>query len=79
MNWGQQLFFPVIKSFVPITFIYIPVNLFDCTADEFGMVKNTEDQFLRDSGYKRHAFNILVSNNIGLVRDVPDTRNKLWV
>lgn len=47
--------------------------------DEFGMVKNAEEQYLRDIGYKRHAFNVLVSSKIGLIRDVPDTRNKLYV
>lgn len=47
--------------------------------DEFGMVKNVEEQYLRDIGYKRHAFNILVSSKIGLTRDLPDTRNTLYV
>lgn len=46
-------------------------------SDEFGMVKNVQEQYLRDVGYKRHAFNILVSSKIGLTRDIPDTRNKL--
>lgn len=41
------------------------------------MVKNVEEQYLRDIGYKRHAFNILVSSKIGLTRAIPDTRNKL--
>lgn len=41
------------------------------------MVKNPEEQYLRDIGYKRHAFNILVSSKIDLTRDIPDTRNKL--
>lgn len=41
------------------------------------MVRNIEEQYLRDVGYKRHAFNILVSNKIGLVRDIPDTRHNL--
>lgn len=48
-------------------------------SDEFGMVQNAEEQYLRDIGYKRHAFNVLVSSKIGLIRDVPDTRNKLYV
>lgn len=48
-------------------------------SDEFGMVKNIEEQYLRDIGYKRHAFNVLVSSKIGLIRDVPDTRHKLYV
>ncbi|XP_059620310.1 polypeptide N-acetylgalactosaminyltransferase 35A [Phlebotomus argentipes] len=45
--------------------------------DEFGMVRNSKDQFLRDEGYRKHAFNTLVSNNLGVSRDVPDTRHKL--
>lgn len=45
--------------------------------DEYGMVKNLEEQYLRDIGYKTHAFNVLVSNNIGLIRNIPDTRNNL--
>lgn len=45
--------------------------------DDIGMVKNPEEQYLRDIGYKRHAFNILVSGNLGLSRAIPDTRHKL--
>lgn len=41
------------------------------------MVKNFEDQQKRDEGYKNHAFNILVSDNIGIHRNLPDTRHKL--
>lgn len=44
--------------------------------EEFGIIKSIDDQFTRDSGYKTHAFNILVSNNIGNFRDIPDTRHK---
>lgn len=42
-----------------------------------GVVKSLEDKNTRDIGYKRHAFNALVSNNIGAFRDVPDTRHKV--
>lgn len=45
--------------------------------DEFGMVRNSEEQFIRDVGYRKHAFNVLVSNKIGTFRDIPDTRHKL--
>ncbi|KAK0078663.1 hypothetical protein PV325_002222 [Microctonus aethiopoides] len=45
--------------------------------DELGLVRNMEDQKLRDEGYKKFAFNILVSNNLDLHREIPDTRNKL--
>ncbi|CAG9810953.1 unnamed protein product [Chironomus riparius] len=44
---------------------------------EFGIIKNVEDQIVRDDGYKTHAFNVLVSNQIGITRQVPDTRNKI--
>lgn len=45
--------------------------------DTLGMVRNLEDQQKRDEGYKNYSFNILVSDNIGLYRDIPDTRNEL--
>ncbi|XP_043255839.1 polypeptide N-acetylgalactosaminyltransferase 35A-like isoform X2 [Colletes gigas] len=45
--------------------------------DELGMVKNLDDQRKRDEGYKNYSFNILVSDNIGLHRQLPDTRHKL--
>lgn len=44
--------------------------------EKFGIIKNAEDQFVRDNGYKTHAFNALVSNNIGSIREIPDTRHK---
>lgn len=44
---------------------------------EYGIIKNAEDQFIRDDGYKTHAFNCLVSNQIGVFREIPDTRHKL--
>ncbi|CRK97631.1 CLUMA_CG011017, isoform A [Clunio marinus] len=45
--------------------------------EEFGVIRNVEDQFIRDSGYKTHAFNVLVSNQIGTFREIPDTRHKI--
>ncbi|XP_052865700.1 polypeptide N-acetylgalactosaminyltransferase 35A [Anopheles cruzii] len=45
--------------------------------DEFGMVQNSEEQFIRDIGYRKHAFNVLVSNKLGPFRAIPDTRHKL--
>lgn len=45
--------------------------------DLLGVVRNKQDKYVRDIGYKHHAFNALVSNNIGLFRDVPDTRHKV--
>lgn len=46
-------------------------------SQEFGLIKSADDQFTRDEGYKTHAFNVLVSKNIGSFRDIPDTRHKL--
>lgn len=46
-------------------------------AEEFGLIRSLEDQEIRDIGYKTHAFNALVSNNIGSFRDIPDTRHKM--
>ncbi|XP_028345367.1 polypeptide N-acetylgalactosaminyltransferase 11 isoform X4 [Physeter macrocephalus] len=40
-----------------------------------GMIFNERDQELRDLGYQKHAFNMLISNRLGYHRDVPDTRN----
>lgn len=45
--------------------------------EEYGAINNLEDQLVRDDGYKNHAFNVLVSNNIGNFRDLPDTRTLL--
>lgn len=45
--------------------------------EEFGIIKSVDDQFIRDEGYKTHAFNVLVSNHIGSFRDIPDTRHKM--
>ncbi|XP_037691697.1 polypeptide N-acetylgalactosaminyltransferase 11-like [Choloepus didactylus] len=44
---------------------------------ELGMIFNKHDQELRDLGYQKHAFNMLISNRLGYHRDVPDTRNAL--
>ncbi|XP_016096069.1 polypeptide N-acetylgalactosaminyltransferase 11-like [Sinocyclocheilus grahami] len=42
---------------------------------ELGMIFNKQDQEVRDMGYHKHAFNVLISNRLGYNRDVPDTRN----
>lgn len=41
------------------------------------MVRNARDQQKRDEGYKNFAFNILISENLSLNREIPDTRHKL--
>ncbi|XP_054847434.1 polypeptide N-acetylgalactosaminyltransferase 11 isoform X2 [Eublepharis macularius] len=42
---------------------------------EMGMIFNEQDQEVRDLGYQKHAFNVLISNRLGYHRDVPDTRD----
>ncbi|XP_068199562.1 polypeptide N-acetylgalactosaminyltransferase 11 [Antennarius striatus] len=42
---------------------------------EMGMIFNEADQELRDSGYHRHAFNVLISTRLGYHRELPDTRD----
>lgn len=44
---------------------------------QFGLVRDVKDQFTRDNGYKTHAFNVLVSQQIGNFREIPDTRHKM--
>lgn len=41
---------------------------------EMGMIFTEEDQQVRDTGYHRHAFNVLISNRLGPHRPLPDTR-----
>ncbi|KAF6085862.1 polypeptide N-acetylgalactosaminyltransferase 11 [Phyllostomus discolor] len=45
------------------------------SSSELGMIFNEHDQELRDAGYQKHAFNMLISNRLGPRRDVPDTRS----
>ncbi|XP_034021556.1 polypeptide N-acetylgalactosaminyltransferase 11-like [Thalassophryne amazonica] len=42
---------------------------------EMGMIYNEADQAVRDTGYHRHAFNVLISSRLGFHRDLPDTRH----
>ncbi|XP_029444297.1 polypeptide N-acetylgalactosaminyltransferase 11 [Rhinatrema bivittatum] len=42
---------------------------------EMGMIFNEQDQKVRDMGYQKHSFNVLISNRLGYHRDVPDTRD----
>uniref|UniRef100_A0A8C8HZ50 Polypeptide N-acetylgalactosaminyltransferase n=1 Tax=Oncorhynchus tshawytscha TaxID=74940 RepID=A0A8C8HZ50_ONCTS len=50
-------------------FIHHPIFSFS------GMIFNEQDQEVRDMGYHRHAFNVLISNRLGYHRDLPDTRD----
>ncbi|KAG8443592.1 hypothetical protein GDO86_012120 [Hymenochirus boettgeri] len=42
---------------------------------ELGMIFNEQDENVRDVGYQKHAFNMLISNRLGYHREVPDTRD----
>ncbi|XP_048456046.1 polypeptide N-acetylgalactosaminyltransferase 11-like [Rhincodon typus] len=42
---------------------------------ELGRIFNEADQKIRDMGYQKHAFNMLISNRLGYHRDIPDTRD----
>ena len=43
----------------------------------FGLVRTEDEVMKREEGYKKFAFNLLVSDRIGYYRSIPDTRNKL--
>lgn len=49
----------------------------DSDLERFGEIRNPTDQKIKDEGYKRHAFNLLISNRLGYHRQLPDTRNSL--
>uniref|UniRef100_UPI00358E5217 polypeptide N-acetylgalactosaminyltransferase 11 n=1 Tax=Myxine glutinosa TaxID=7769 RepID=UPI00358E5217 len=44
-------------------------------SSELGMIYSVDDQDVRDFGYQRHAFNLLISNRLGVLRPIPDTRH----
>ncbi|KAK8781514.1 hypothetical protein V5799_017146 [Amblyomma americanum] len=46
-------------------------------ASRLGVIHNAEDQRVKVEGYHQHAFNVLISNRLGKVRTLPDTRNPL--
>ena len=44
--------------------------------DELGLIRTIEEKKEREEGYKKHAFNALISKRLGYHREVPDTRHK---
>lgn len=42
-----------------------------------GLVRNSDDQKIREEGYSKHAFNVLVSSRLDYHRAIPDSRHKM--
>lgn len=42
-----------------------------------GLIRNSEDQRVRETGYEKHAFNELISNRLGFHREIQDTRHEM--
>ncbi|GLD69131.1 polypeptide N-acetylgalactosaminyltransferase 11, partial [Lates japonicus] len=53
----------------------LPANRGVELSPEMGMIFNEADQEVRDTGYHRHAFNVLISTRLGYHRELPDTRD----
>ena len=42
-----------------------------------GIIRNKEDERIKEEGYGKHAFNELISNRLGFHREVEDTRHPM--
>lgn len=53
------------------------ISLKGSDINDLGIIKTDGDRQLRDDGFRKHAFNELVSTRVGYHRNVTDTRNPL--
>lgn len=58
---------------------YFEREIGDTTKDisTLGMIRNSEDERIKEEGYGKHAFNELISNRLGFHREVQDTRHPM--
>ncbi|XP_076326197.1 polypeptide N-acetylgalactosaminyltransferase 11-like isoform X2 [Tachypleus tridentatus] len=52
-------------------------GLFSTDLLGLGVIRNPQDQRLKEEGDRHHAFNLLISSRLGYHRDIPDTRHSL--
>lgn len=42
-----------------------------------GLIRNSEDERVKEEGYEKHAFNELISHRLGFHREIQDTRHEM--
>ncbi len=57
----------------------LPEPMPDFDLDTLAIIRSDADVKLRDDGYRRYAFNLLISDRIGERREISDTRHHLFV
>lgn len=55
----------------------VPLPPKELDLDALAVIKSPEDQKIRDLGYDKYAFNLLISDRIGYRRNVRDVRHNL--
>lgn len=66
-----------LKHMIPKLVTSKPNIVFPNGIDDLGLIKSPTDQRIRENGYRKHAFNVLVSNRLSYHRDIPDVRHSL--
>ncbi|KAK2723231.1 polypeptide N-acetylgalactosaminyltransferase 11-like [Artemia franciscana] len=80
--WKTHIFNPLKiqeykwKSAFPVI-VAGPTNFTQILDDEIGLINSEADRKYREEGFKKYAFNTLISKRIGDFRPIPDTRHKL--